>query len=144
MVREVDLEATRDLRARVLRDHLPGAPATSPQDALPGTWHLGAFVDDRLAGVVTGFAEEAPGRPGVPAQRFRFMAVEPAQQHHGVGGALMQAVIARARGRGDRLLWAKGRDTALDFYTRLGFEVLGDSFLDSTSKLPHHLVMMAL
>ena len=101
--------------------------------------HLG-----RLVGVVTAFAEDAPGHPGVPAQRFRFMAVEPSEQGGGAGRALMTEVVARARTRGNRLLWANGRDTALDFYTRLGFNVVGEGFTDRTSQLPHHLVLLEL
>jgi GNAT superfamily N-acetyltransferase len=143
-VRDVPLGETIDLRGRVLRGHLPGVPARAASDDCPGTWHLGAFRGGRLAGVVTGFAQEAPGRPGLGAQRFRFMAVEPAEQGRGVGTALMAEVIARARSRGDRLLWANGRDTALDFYTGLGFDVVGDSFDDAISHLPHHVVVLEL
>jgi GNAT superfamily N-acetyltransferase len=144
VVRDIELGATKDLRARVLRNHLPGAPAHASSDERPDTWHLGAFRGDSIVGVVTVFPEAAPSHPGVPAQRFRFMAVEPAEQGGGAGTALMREVMARARARGDRLLWANGRDTALDFYVRLGFEVVGDSFTDSTSKLPHHVVVLAL
>lgn len=141
-VRELELAATQDLRARVLRNHLPGAPARAPSDDLATTWHLGAFRAGRLVGVVTGFPEEAPGHAGVPAERFRFMAVEPAEQGTGVGRELMAAVIERARRRGVRVLWAHGRDTALDFYTRFGFHVVGDAFTDS--QLPHHVVLLEL
>jgi GNAT superfamily N-acetyltransferase len=141
-VREVDLAATKDLRARVLRNHLPGSPAHAPTDDLPTTWHLGAFRAGRLLGVVTGFPEEAPGHPGVVAERFRFMAVEPSDQGTGVGSALMAAVIERARNRGVAVLWAHGRDTALDFYARLGFQVVGDTLFDS--QLPHHVVLLEL
>jgi GNAT superfamily N-acetyltransferase len=143
-VREVDLAATTDLRTRVLRNHLPGLPVEAASDGLPSTWHLGAFRGDRLVGVVSGFAEDAPGHPGVPAQRFRFMAVEPSEQGGGAGRALMAAVIQRARSRGVALLWANGRDTALDFYTRLGFRVVGEGFTDATSQLPHHVVLLEL
>jgi GNAT superfamily N-acetyltransferase len=143
-VRDIDLAATMDLRKRVLRSHLPDAPASSPHDALPGTWHLGAFRDGRLVGVVTGFVEDAPGHPGVAAQQFRFMAVDPDEQGTGVGAALLREVIARARERGDALLWANGRDTALPFYARLGFEVVGDGFENTTSRLPHHVVLLTL
>lgn len=143
-VRDVALEATIDLRTRVLRNHVPGTPATTPRDELPGTWHLGAFLGVRLVGVVSGFAEDVPEHRAVPAQRFRFMAVDPSEQGRGVGAALMREVIARARARGDCLLWANGRDSALAFYQRLGFEVVGDGFTDSTSKLPHHVVILAL
>jgi hypothetical protein len=56
----------------------------------------------------------------------------------------MAEVIRRARTRGDRLLWANGRDTALDFYIRLGFNVVGESFVDRVSQLPHHVVLLEL
>ncbi len=143
-VRDIDLAATMDLRKRVLRSHLPEAPASSPRDPLPGTWHLGAFRDGRLVGVISGFAEDAPGHPDVRAQRFRFMAVEPDEQGTGVGAALLSEVIARARARADSLVWANGRDTALPFYARLGFEVVEEGFDDSISQLPHHVVLLTL
>ena len=140
-VRDVPLDQIIDLRTRVLRAHMPGTLAVAPGDDAPGTWHLGAFAGGKLVGVITGFAEEAPGHPGVKAERFRFMAVEPAAQGTGAGRALLDEVAARARARGTRLLWANGRDSALGFYRRLGYEVLGDVFLDSTSHLPHHVVI---
>jgi GNAT superfamily N-acetyltransferase len=141
-VRDVAVDETVALRTRVLRDHLPGREARAASDELPSTWHLGAFRGADLLGVVTGFPEDAPGRPGIAAQRFRFMAVEPTEQGTGVGTALMTAVVERARARGDRLLWAHGRDSALDFYRRLGFRVVGEQFLES--ELPHHTVVLEL
>ncbi|MDQ6848225.1 MAG: GNAT family N-acetyltransferase [Candidatus Dormibacteraeota bacterium] len=141
-VRDVELSAIKELRTRVLRNHLPGSPAHAPSDDLADTWHLGAFRGDRLVGVVTVFPQDAPGHPGVAAQRFRFMAVEPSDQGTGAGSALMKSVIGRARARGDRLLWANGRDTALDFYVRLGFEVVGEGFTESN--LPHHVVVLRI
>jgi GNAT superfamily N-acetyltransferase len=143
-VRDVALADITDLRARVLRSHLPGTPATAPSDELPQTWHLGAFRGDRLVATVSAFPEAAPGHPGVPAQRFRFMAVEPSEQGSGAGTVLMNAVVEGARARGSRLLWANGRDSALGFYTRLGFTVVGDVFNDATSHLPHHVVIRDL
>lgn len=143
-VRDIDASATRDLRQRVLRNHIPGLPAEAPSDSYPETWHLGAFRDGALVGVVTGFPEEAPGHPGALAQRFRFMAVEPSAQGSGVGSTLIREVIDRARSRGDALLWANGRDTALDFYTGLGFETVGETFTDPVSLLPHHVVLLRL
>ncbi|MDQ6856090.1 MAG: GNAT family N-acetyltransferase [Candidatus Dormibacteraeota bacterium] len=144
VVRDVQLADVTDLRARVLRSHMPDTPAVAPTDELPDTWHLGAFRGQRLIGTVTAFAEEAPGHPGIPAQRFRFMAVEPSEQGGGAGTSLMAELMAGARARGSRLLWAHGRDTALAFYTGLGFEVVGEAFMDTTSHLPHHVVIRDL
>jgi GNAT superfamily N-acetyltransferase len=143
-VRDIDLDSTLELRQRVLRGHLPGVPATAPSDHMPDTWHLGAFRDERLVGVLSGFAQEWPERPGEAAERFRFMAVEPSEQGGGVGRALIGELITRARERGVRLLWARGRDSALDFYRRLGFRVVGESFDDEVSRLPHHVVTLDL
>jgi GNAT superfamily N-acetyltransferase len=143
-IREVELADITDLRARVLRSHMPGSPPTAPSDDNPDTWHLGAFRGDRLVGVVTAFAQEAPGHPSVAAYRFRFMAVEPSEQGTGAGTALMEELATQARARGGRLLWANGRDTALDFYARLGFAVVGEGFSDATSHLPHHVVTLEL
>ncbi|MBJ7608424.1 MAG: GNAT family N-acetyltransferase [Candidatus Dormibacteraeota bacterium] len=143
-IRDVDLEATLDLRTRVLRSHIPTVAASSPEDHLPQTWHLGAFRDGRLVGVISGFPQEQGARPGAPAERFRFMAVELAEQGRGAGRALLAEVTARARHRGTRLLWANARDSALDFYRRLGFEVVGEGFSDSVSGLPHHVVVLEL
>jgi GNAT superfamily N-acetyltransferase len=143
-VRDVDVAEVADLRTRVLRSHMPGTPARAATDDLPTTLHLGAFRGAQLVGCVTVFPEDAPGHPGVPAQRFRFMAVEPSAQGTGTGTALMNEVVARARARGDRLLWAEGRDTALAFYRRQGFDVVGDGFADTPSLLPHHLVIRAI
>jgi len=50
----------------------------------------------------------------------------------------------RARSGGNRLLWANGRDTALEFYIRIGFHVVGESFSDLVSQLPHHVVLLEL
>lgn len=143
-MRDVTLAEIGDLRARVLRSHLPGTPASAPSDNLPQTWHVGAFRGAQVVGTVTAFPEPAPGHPGTPAHRFRFMAVEPSEQGTGVGTALMNEVVAGARARGSRLLWANGRDSALEFYTGLGFEVVGEGFNDTTSHLPHHVVIRDL
>lgn len=143
-IRSISLEETLDLRRRVLRSHMPGDPAVAPTDHDPSTWHLGAFEGDRLVGVVSGFAEDAPGRPGVSAERFRWMAVDPARSGRGAGRALMSHVVEEARRKGRRLLWAHGRDTALGFYSALGFHAVGDAFIDPPSMLSHHVVVLEL
>ncbi|MHB8717513.1 MAG: GNAT family N-acetyltransferase [Candidatus Dormibacteria bacterium] len=137
-------EDVADLRQRVLRAHLPEERLVAPQDTLPGTVHLLARCGDRVVGVVTCFMEEAPHRRGEPALRFRGMAVDPDEQGRGTGSALVREVLDRGRRLGARLVWANGRDTALGFYSRLGFEVVGETFMDPISRLPHHLIAIRL
>lgn len=144
MIVEGTAADVQDLRHRVLRAHLPGQRLVTPQDDLPGTVHLLARRGQRVVGVVTCFMEEAPHRPGEPALRFRGMAVDPDEQGRGTGTALIAAVLESGRRLGARLAWANGRDSAQSFYSRLGFEVIGESFMDEVSQLPHHLIAIPL
>jgi GNAT superfamily N-acetyltransferase len=141
---DVKAANAHDLRRRVLRSHMPEAAVTSPEDDAAATVHVAARRGDRIVGVVTMFLQEAPSRPGEPAMRFRWMAVDPVEQRTGVGTMLMREVFSRARAAGTSVLWANGRDTALGFYTGLGFTVVGDAFDDEVSLLPHHLVVLDL
>ena len=109
---------------------------------MPNTRHLAARTPEgTVVGVVTLFSEDTPLAPGEPAVRFRGMAVDDPLQGGGIGRALMRAVVRLARERGARVLWANGRDTALGFYERIGFQVVGDGFEDGEMHLGHHVVI---
>ncbi len=41
-------------------------------------------------------------------------------------------------------MWANARDTALGFYAAHGFEVVGDGFVTTDTRLPHHRVVRPL
>lgn len=140
-VREVALDDVLPLRHSVLRTGRPFEVARSRQDALAGTRHLAAMAGDEVVGVVTVFPEDTPLASEARAERFRGMAVAPDWQGRGIGRALMRAVAELARARGATVLWANGRDTALDFYTRMGFRVVGDGFVDNEMHLGHHVVL---
>jgi len=67
-----------------------------------------------------------PERSGAELQKIYLRAE---QTGKGWGGALLQAVIERARARGDRLLWLdvlKSNAGARAFYERHGFALLGE------------------
>lgn len=162
-VRRITSTATHDLRRRVLRNGTPSQDVTYPQDDLPGTIHLGAFlVDDTTPGEHGGEAAAASGPPGtligvaswaverraeqpdVPAVRLRGMAVDTVRQGSGFGVALVDAGIAWALEQGAELVWASARDAVLGFYERCGFTVVGEGFVDAATALPHHMVVRAL
>lgn len=142
-VADLDAAQTHDLRRRVLRDHMPGADVDHPEDHLPGTMHVGV-VDERgsVVASATMFPEPTPHRPGVRAARLRGMAVDPSCQRRGVGALLLAAIVDRARRSGYEVVWANGRDSALDFYRRHGWEVVGEGF--TSIGLPHHVVLLDL
>ena len=145
MLRVVDVEAdaTYDLRRRVLRAHIPGAPVAYEDDRDQGTVHL-AVVDGEgsVVASATLLVEGTAHRPGKRALRLRGMAVDPAHQSEGVGSLLLAALVDRARTDGYQVLWANGRDSALGFYRLHGWEVVGEGF--TAVGLPHHVVLLDL
>jgi GNAT superfamily N-acetyltransferase len=71
------------------------------------------------------------------------MAVEPTVQRSGVGRLLIDAAVDRLRAEGFEVIWANGRDSALGFYRRQGWEVAGEGFLNENG-IPHHVVVTEL
>ena len=140
---ELEAEATHDLRRRVLRAHLPEAGVAYPEDGLEAVLHVGVEDGDgRLVAAGTMFPEPTTHRPGARAARLRGMAVEPDVQGRGVGARLLAALVERARADGYEVVWANGRDSALGFYRRHGWQVVGDGF--ESIGLPHHVVLLDL
>lgn len=137
-VREIDAGQTHSLRRAVLRDGTASADVDFPEDHLPGTWHLGAFVDDVIVGTSTWIFRPFDGDRAV---QIRGMATATDAQRLGVGSALLAEGVRRAGGAGISVLWANARDTAFGFYERHGFVVVGDGFLTDDTHLPHHRVV---
>jgi GNAT superfamily N-acetyltransferase len=140
----VDAATVYPLRRSVLRDGRADADATFPEDERPGTLHLAAFDRDGVVVcVATLFPQPTDRRPGARAWRLRGMAVDPSTQGTGVGRALLDDAVRRARESGVEVLWAEGRDSALGFYEQAGWSVEGEGYVTSIG-LPHHTVVLDL
>jgi thiamine transport system ATP-binding protein len=130
---------THELRRRVLREGRDDADVVFDGDDDAGTLHLGAVdAGGTLVGVSTWLWRPCPIDPGPRDRQLRGMAVDHARQGGGIGGALLAAGVERALAAGATTVWANARDTALGFYERNGFEVLGDGYVDPATGLPHH------
>lgn len=140
---EIEAVATYDLRRRLLRDSWAGAEVAFPEDEVPGALHLGVIDDDVLLAVASFSPEATPYSPTARAARLRGMAVEPTAQGAGVGRRLVEVGVQRLRVEGFEILWANGRDTALGFYRRLGWRVMGAGFRNANG-IPHHVIMREL
>jgi predicted GNAT family N-acyltransferase len=134
-----------DLRTRVLRDDTPSDDPAFDGDDDPTTAHL--VIRDGTGTIVatsTWLDRPFPDEPGAPAVQLRGMAVNGDARGQGLGAALVAAGIERARARGARVAWANARDTALRFYNANGFATVGDGFVTSDTRLPHHRVVRRL
>ncbi len=80
------------------------------------------------AGAVVGCVLFHPEGPATG--RLFQMAVEPARQGQQLGRQLVQALEAEVAQRGFRTVTLHARDTAVGFYARLGYHVVGEPFVE--------------
>lgn len=118
--------------------------ADYPEDSYPDVVHLGVVRSEDVIGTSTWFMKECPEQPGTPAMQLKGMAVDDAVQTSGVGKQLIDAGIALATERGAHVVWARARDTAIGFYEKCGFAVIGEGFTDEPTDMPHHIVIRSV
>jgi GNAT superfamily N-acetyltransferase len=144
-VTEIPVDATYDLRRRVLRVGTPSPEFRLREDTWEGAFHLGALTADGTVLAVASFVPRpTTWRPGRAAVQLRAMAVEPNRQRTGAGRVLFAAAVERLRSAGVEVMWADARDSALGFYRRAGMEVVGDRYVTEATGMPHHTVVLDL
>ncbi|WP_324675368.1 GNAT family N-acetyltransferase [Hymenobacter sp. GOD-10R] len=139
-VTPAEFAAYYDLRYRVLRApwNQPLGSERADDDEAPDTTHAMLTAPDKT---VVGVARLHPSGPS--QGQVRYMAVDPAWQGHGVGRKLLEYLetVARQRGLTECILHA--RDTAVPFYSRMGYEVVAPSHTLFGS-IPHFLMCKPL
>ena len=114
----------KKLRNEVLRKPL-GLMLTPEELALDvAREHIVAVGNGRVIGSVSLYLQEPT------LLRIKQMAVDPAQQGHGLGAALMQSAEARGRELGAESALLHARRTVEKFYTKLGYAMQGDEFAE--------------
>ena len=140
-VERVTFDEIHDLRVRVLRKGTPVSHARYPEDLYDDVAHLAIRINDAVVATSTWFSEECPEVPNQPAVQLKGMAVDDSLQTTGYGRALIEAGMSLALEREATLVWARARDSALGFYEKCGFAVVGDGFIDEPTAMPHHIVV---
>lgn len=135
---ELTAEQTHPLRLDVLRRGTPHRDVAFPEDELASTLHLGVELDGVVVGVSTWIDNTHPDLPASRGAQLRGMATAPHLQGHGIGGLLVETGVARMFASGHDLVWARARDTALEFYERHGFVRRGPGYVDVVTLIPHH------
>lgn len=144
-VRFVSVDDVRPLRREVLRVGMPDATVEFDGDDEPATFHVAA-VDDLASVVAVSSWMHRPlaEDPSASSLQLRGMATRETFQGSGIGGRLLEFGFAHARTIAVRWVWANARDTALNFYVRHGFDVVGDGFIEPVTGLPHHRVRRSI
>lgn len=118
-IEQIRPEATWQLRRDLLYPAAMRHEMEMPED-VDGI-HFGAFRDNKLAGVVSLFQDEAEFQ-------FRKLAVDAGMQHAGIGSALVAYVINYAEENGGTRIWCNARLEATGFYLKQGFMQTGNLF----------------
>jgi predicted GNAT family N-acyltransferase len=142
-VRQISSAETVPLRHVVLRPGRPVETASFAGDDLASTKHFGAFRNEKLLCVASLYEAELLDEPEVAAIQLRGMATASEAQRTGLGRALVLGCVAFAREKGARLLWCNARTYAAGFYSKLGFEIVGEEF-DIPDVGPHYRMKLKL
>ena len=140
-VQHITTEDLLPLRLAVLRDGTPSQDPTYKQDHHPGCVHLGIYENAELIACSSWIPQAWPLDDTLPAIQLKGMAVAKKLQGSGIGAELLSAGVSQAEDQGAHYIWARARDSALNFYTRNGFAVFGEQFVDDATGMGHHLVM---
>jgi GNAT superfamily N-acetyltransferase len=127
--RSPEYEEGASLRKRVLRDPLGIVPHPSERDEEATLVHLAAFEAERMVGYLM-LHDQGNG-----SVRMRQVAVDFDRQRRGIGKALVAESEALARRRGYATMILHARETAVSFYTALGYEIFDEPFVEVT--VPH-------
>ncbi len=97
---------------------------------------IGAFDDDEMLAccLLT--------RTDSSSVRLRQMAVQNNLQGKGIGASMMNFAETIARDKGFKKMVMHARKTALGFYEKLGYKVVGDEFTEVT--IPHFVMEKSL
>lgn len=144
VVEELTLDDVLALRLAVLRKGTPSTSAHYDEDNDEITRHLGVRIDNVVVACSTWALRPFPPAPSDYSMQLKGMAVADHLQTSGLGRLVLVAGVDHARRVGCNVVWARARNTAIGFYQRNGFEVVGDEFIDAATALPHHLVMIRI
>lgn len=137
-------EQTWPLRKQVLRPMQRLEELDYVGDRTATTKHFG--IEDQtgnIVGIASIYLESLPNTPTentLGGWRLRGMATAPLLRRKGGGTMLLQAACQWIQDQGADYLWCNARQSAYGFYSRYGFESLGDEF--EIPGLGIHRVMM--
>lgn len=116
------------VRHPVLRQGKPVDSCKFDEDDLPTTFHLGAFYNDKLVGVVTILKKDKKSFDKKNQFQLRGMAVLQEYQGQGIGAVLVKQSEDRVIEQKGSLIWLNARQVAVNFYERLGYKISSDKF----------------
>lgn len=125
-----------ELRDKILREPL-GLTFTAEQlKSEENEYHLGAYLSGKLIGCLLLKPIDNS------TVKMRQVAVDETIQGKGVGKKLVEFSEQFAFGKGYSEIILNARDTAVQFYLKMGYKVIGEMFIEVT--IPHYKMQKTL
>ncbi len=120
------------LRYQILRQPLGLSFSTEELEKEKENLLIAAFDDDDMLGccMLTPINNQT--------LQIRQMAVQNNLQGKGIGASLMSFIENLARDKGYKCLMMHARNTAIGFYEKFGYKVMGNEFIEVD--VPHHVM----
>lgn len=135
----ISAQDTLPLRQLVLRPNQPEEACYFNGDYLKNTYHLGAFLDQILVGIVSLMQNEKVINDQIYAYQLRGMAVLPNFQGKKVGSFLLEGLPAFLLSKKIEHIWCNARQKAIPFYKKFGFRAVGIPFI--IPEVGEHILM---
>jgi GNAT superfamily N-acetyltransferase len=127
-IREISALDTYLVRNAVLRKGKPIETCIFQGDNLSSTKHFGIFTD-RLVGIISLFENSSPIFDDPCQIQIRGMAILEDYQGLGLGEKLIESCEEYLmKSENDPLIWFNARESAVGFYDKLGYQIVGGIF----------------
>jgi predicted GNAT family N-acyltransferase len=142
MVKFIPFELTLGLRSKILRNGLPAEQCVFPTDQVEGAFHLAFYADEEIACIASFFPNNYKDNKVVGYQ-LRGMASDNIFAGKGYGSELVKFAIEYIKNTNAQYIWCNARSSAIDFYKKLGFNLVSDEF-EIAGVGPHYEMILNL
>ena len=138
-IKEISSKDTLELRQKVLRPHQMIEDCVYPGDEDNTTFHLGAFENESLMGIVSVYQRNHETLDGKKGFQIRAMATVPEARGKGLAKALLECAEKKVMPNGASYTWANARTSAWGFYEKLGYQRMNEQ-CEIKGIGPHYLI----
>ena len=126
MIKKISTKDTYLIRKEILRKNID-LPYKLQGDVDMDTFHLGAFKNEKIVGVVS-FMKPQKSTFKEPQYQLRGMATALEVRGEGYGGKLVDKGFEILKKQNVEIVWCNARVKAVEFYQKKGFKIIGESF----------------
>ena len=139
----IEVSKCYPLRHEMLRKGKPLETCHFDGDDSKGTFHLGAFVDKEIIGIISVYEKDLTQFKNSKGAQFRGIAVASKHQRKGVASKLINYAQKEAKKRTNpKYIWLNGRITANNLYLERGFKPIGNLFEINTIGIHQRFIKM--